>query len=54
MDTSQEKDVAAAAYFMGYDLMRGPEGYVLVKKFGGLADMVAAPTLEEITNHLKH
>ena len=54
MVTTQELEVADAAHFMGYDLMRGPEGYVLVRKFGGLAEMVTAPTLEEITKHLKH
>ena len=54
MVTPQEREVADAAHFMGYDLMRSPEGYVLVRKFGGLADMVSAPTLEEITKHLKH
>ena len=54
MVTSEEREVADAAHFMGYDLMRGPEGYVLIRRFGGLADVVAAPTLEEITEHLKH
>jgi hypothetical protein len=54
MVTSQEHDVAVAAYFMGYDLMRGPEGYVLARKYGDASEVVMAPTLEEITDHLKH
>lgn len=54
MVTVQELEVADAAHFMGYELMRGPQGYMLVKKFGGLAEMLTAPTLEEITKHLKH
>ena len=54
MVTSEEHDVAVAAYFMGYELMRGPDGYVLLRKYGDASEVVKAPTLEAVTNHLKH
>ena len=54
MVTEQEHEVAVAAHFMGYDLMRGREGYVLSRKYGAESEVVTAPTLEEITKHLKH
>jgi hypothetical protein len=53
-NTSQEYEVAVAAHFMGYDLMRGPDGYTLSRRYGAEYEVVKAPTLEEITKHLKH
>ena len=52
--TSQEYEVAVAAHFMGYDLMPGPDGYTLSRRYGADNEVVKAPTLEEITKHLKH
>lgn len=54
MVTPQEMEVACAAHFMGYELMRGPDGYVLRRKYGVQSEIVKAPTLDEITEHLKH
>jgi hypothetical protein len=54
MVTSQEHEVAVAAHFMGYDLMRGPDGYTLSRRYGADYEVVKAPTLAEITKHLKH
>ena len=54
MITSQEQEVAVVAHFMGYELMRGPDGYTLSRRYGADTEVVKAPTLEEITKHLKH
>jgi hypothetical protein len=52
--TVEEAEVADAAHFMGYELMRGPDGYVLARKYGAHGEIIKAPTLKEITEHLKH
>jgi hypothetical protein len=52
--TVQEVEVADAAHFMGYVLMRGLEGYVLARKYGADTEIVKARTLEEIVEHLTH
>lgn len=52
--TVEEAEIADAAHFMGYQLMRGPDGYVLARKYGVDAEVVKALTLKEITEHLKH
>jgi hypothetical protein len=54
MVTAQEYEVACVARFMGYELIRCNDGYVLSRKYGTQSEMVRAPTLEEITQHLKH
>jgi hypothetical protein len=53
MVTSQEYEVACAAHFMGYELTRGQDGYVMTRKFGTQFEVVTAKTLEEITELLK-
>ena len=54
MMTAQEHEVACVAHFMGYELMRGRHGYVLIRKLGAQREVVKAVTLEEITKLLKH
>lgn len=54
MVTAQEYEVACVAHFMGYELMRCADGYVLSRRYGAHSETVKAPTLEEITEHLKH
>ena len=49
-----EMEVADAAHYMGYELMRGRDGYVLARKYGTALEVITAPTLDEITKHLKH
>jgi hypothetical protein len=49
-----EAEVACAAHHMGYELIRCPDGYVLARQVGNESQIVTAPTLEEITEHLKH
>jgi hypothetical protein len=52
--TLAEMEVADAAHYMGYELMRGSDGYVLMRKFGVQSEIIRAETLAEITRHLKH
>jgi hypothetical protein len=52
--TAKELEVAEAAHFMGYELARGPDGYVLARKYGREFKTIKAPTLGEIAEHLKH
>ena len=54
MITPQEYEVACVAHYMGYHLMRCPDGYVLSRKYGPQSEVLKAPTLEAITEHLKH
>jgi hypothetical protein len=54
MVTSQEYEVACVAHFMGYELMRGRDSYVMIRKYGTHSEVVTAKTLDEITNLLKH
>jgi hypothetical protein len=54
MVTAQEAEVACVAHFMGYELMRGPDGYILSRRYGREREIVIAPALEEIAEHLKH
>lgn len=54
MITAQEYEVACVAHYMGYQLTRGPEGYVLSRTYGAHNERLTAPTLEEISKHLKH
>lgn len=54
MVTDQEQEVACVAHYMGYELMRFADGYVLARKYGAQSEVVIAPTLKEITEHLKH
>ena len=54
MVTAQEHEVADAAHFMGYELVRCHDGYLLARRYGSQTEVVKAPTLEEITKHLKH
>ena len=54
MVTAQEYEVACIAHFMGYELIRCTDGYVLSRRYGSQSEMVKAPTLKEITEHLKH
>jgi hypothetical protein len=52
--TIEELEVADAAHFMGYDLMRGRDGYLLARKFGADTELIKASTLKQITEYLKH
>jgi hypothetical protein len=52
MVTSQEYEVACIAHYMGYELIRCADGYVLSRRYGSQSEK--APTLKEITEHLKH
>lgn len=54
MVTAQEYEVACVAHFMGYELVRCSDGYVLARKYGVQSEIVKAATLDEITEHLKH
>jgi hypothetical protein len=54
MITAQEHEVACVAHFMGYELMRGRDGYILIRKYGMQSEVVKAKTLDEITKLLKH
>jgi hypothetical protein len=50
----EELEVADAAHFMGYELIRGREGYLLTRKYGAESEVIKASTLKEITEFLKH
>jgi hypothetical protein len=54
MTTLTEHDVAVAARFMGYDLLRSPEGYVLKRAWHYEAEIIEADSLETIADFLKH
>jgi hypothetical protein len=54
MITAQEYEVACVAHYMGYELMRARDGYVMVRKYGTHSEVVTAKTLDEITSLLKH
>jgi hypothetical protein len=49
-----EHEVAVAASFMGYDLWRAPQGYLLKRQWHNEEEVVAAPSLELIAEFLKH
>jgi len=50
-----EHEVAVAAAFMGYDLWRVPEGYVLRRDVDrNHEEVIAATSLERIADFLKH
>jgi hypothetical protein len=49
-----EMEVADAAHFMGYELLRAQDGYVLARQHGAECKIITAPTLCEITEYLKH
>jgi hypothetical protein len=50
-----EHEVAVAAAFMGYDLWRVPEGYVLMRERDrNQEEIIAASSLERIADYLKH
>jgi hypothetical protein len=50
-----EHEVAVAASFMGYDLWRVPEGYVLRRDVDrNQQEVIAASSLERIADFLKH
>lgn len=53
MISAQEYETACVAHYMGYELIRCADGYVLSRKYGLQTEAVKAPTLEEITEHLK-
>jgi hypothetical protein len=49
-----EIEVAEAARFMGYDLWRGPEGYLLKRQWHHEEEIIEASSLELITEFLMH
>lgn len=55
MEQLTEKEVAMVAYFMGYSMMKGENGYALHRKSDALTvDVVEAESLEELAHFLKH
>lgn len=52
--TIEELEIADAAHFMGYELARCTGGYVLCRKYGSQYEVIKAPTLKDVTEHLKH
>jgi hypothetical protein len=54
MITITEWEVAYFAHFMGYDLLRSPDGYILKRDYRDETEIIESRTLEEITEHLKH
>ena len=54
MTALTEFDVAEAAHVMGYDLWRGPEGYVLRRDWHNEAEIIEAESLELIAHFLRH
>ena len=49
-----EFEVAEAASFMGYDLLRGPKGYVLKRQWHHEEEIVEASSLGLIAEFLMH
>jgi hypothetical protein len=49
-----EIDVAQAAYWMGYHLLKGPEGYALLRENSTDKEILEAESLEAIADFLKH
>jgi hypothetical protein len=49
-----EMEVADAAHYMGYELMRSGDGYVLTRTYGIEDEVVKVPTLRDVTEFLMH
>jgi hypothetical protein len=49
-----EFEVAEAASFMGYDLLRGPQGYVLIRQWRNEEEIVESTSLDQIAEFLMH
>ena len=50
-----EKEVARAAYYMGYDLIRGPEGYTLRRDIDHVeTELIEMPTLTDVQRFIAH
>jgi hypothetical protein len=49
-----EQEVAVIASYMGYELLRGPKGYLLKRDHGFEIEIVEAASLELIADFLKH
>ena len=49
-----EQEVAVAASYMGYDLWRGPDGYVLKREWHSEQEIIEASSLELIAEFLAH
>jgi hypothetical protein len=49
-----EQEVAYHAHFMGYHLLKGDEGYALMRHWRDDKEIVSAPSLELIADFLKH
>jgi hypothetical protein len=54
MTSVTEHEVAVAASFMGYDLFRGPEGYLLKREWHNEQEVIEADSLELIAHFLAH
>jgi hypothetical protein len=54
MTPISEYEVAQAASFMGYELWKGPEGYLLRREWHNEEEVVEACSLELIADFLKH
>lgn len=49
-----EQEIAVVASYMGYELVRGPKGYVLKRDYRHETELVEASSLEHIAEFLKH
>jgi hypothetical protein len=49
-----EQEVAVAASFMGYDLWRGPDCYLLKREWHSEQEIIEASSLELIAEFLAH
>jgi hypothetical protein len=49
-----EQEVAVVASYMGYELVRVPEGYFLMRDYRNETELVQAHSLEHIAEFLKH
>lgn len=50
-----EREVAEAAYYMGYALLKCPQGYELHRRHDAVSlDVIEAPSLELIAGFLRH
>jgi hypothetical protein len=54
MTPVNEKEVAYTAHFMGYQLLRGDDGYALLREYRSEQKLIEASSLEAIADFLKH
>ena len=52
--TVSEMEVADAAHYMGYELLRAADGYVLCRRYGAADEIIKVATLKDVTKYLTH